>query len=96
MAARATYTTDPDDPWGPPRDVYGFCPMGIVLMADGLVDTIMHGAPASVDVAGAVFDVEEGVDYDAVDRQARQFIHDFDNHLFRDVYEALGVERVQP
>jgi hypothetical protein len=89
-AARCAYYPDPDDEYGPPRNVYGQCPIGVMVEVD------LPGAlPAGYWSPPAVF-VQEAFQKHRknwVHGPALSFMHDFDNNAITDLYEELGVER---
>lgn len=89
-AARCAYYSDEDDEYGPPRNVYGQCPVGVMVEVD-LPGTLPpgYGSPPAIVVQGAF--QKHGKNW--VHGPAMSFIHDWDNYGITDLYEALGVER---
>lgn len=89
-AARCTYTTAADDPYGPPRNAAGQCPIGVMATIDLPEATDLHETPAACYVQEA-FDAQGRKDW--VFDPARDFIHLWDNHGISDLYDALNVAR---
>lgn len=89
-AARCAYAPAEDDPYGPPRNAAGQCPLGVMAEVDLPEATALHETPAACYVQEA-FEARGRSDW--VFDPARDFIHLFDNNAMPDLYEALGVER---
>lgn len=88
-AARVLYVDDPytlDRGLRLPRDVYGYCPLGIALMVDRQIVPPVPSAEQVTEVLGRG-------DSTRTWSQAQTFIEDWERGRITDLYAALGVER---
>lgn len=85
-AARALYFRESDTRL--PRDVFGYCPLGIMAAIDRV--DVGIGDPAAVELQHAWdYEHRDGWVYDP----ALAFVTAWDQGAITDLYEALGVER---